>query len=118
MAHAQYIFNQNEDEPLKIWNNIKKGLSQNVEIKSIKDQIPYTIDYITDSEISFSAKSRNKGRPEIITKEDFLKIVSGLRLMEVFNTSTSKAVFKESKIYKKRSPMFALLISSGVIVKC
>lgn len=37
--------------------------------------------------------------------------------MVTFNTSTSKAVFKESKIHKKRSPMFALLVSSEVIEK-
>ncbi|QEK50689.1 hypothetical protein FYC62_02670 [Pedobacter aquae] len=103
--------------PEKIWEFIQNGLSNDVIIKSIKDKVPYNINYITESEISFSVKTRNDGKPEIITLEDFIRIIIGLMKMETFNTSTSKPIFRESKVYRKRSPMFALLVSSGVIEK-
>jgi hypothetical protein len=99
----------------KIWAFIQNGLSTNVTIKSIKEQIPYNVNHVTQNQISFSAESRNGGEPEIINLDDFVTIIERLKVLKQFNTSSAKEYFKGTRIYKKRSPFFALLLSSGVI---
>lgn len=101
----------------QIWQFIQNGLSTNVTIKSIKEQIPYTVNHVTQNQISFSAETRNDGEPEIIYLDDFVTIINRLKDLGQFNTSSAKESFKGTKMYKKRSPMFALLLSSGVIEK-
>ncbi len=101
--------------PEEIRAFIQNGLSNDVVIKSIKEKLPYTVHYINEEEISFSASTRNQGEPEIICFEDFIIIIQRLRQLREFNTSSAKESFKGTKIYKKRSPFFALLLSSGVI---
>lgn len=101
----------------KIWSFIQNGLSTNVTIRSIKEQVPYTVNHVTQNQISFSAVSRNEGEPEIINLDDFVAIIDCLKVLEQFNTSSAKESFKGPKVYKKRSPFFALLLSSGVIEK-
>lgn len=86
-------------------------------IKSTKAELKYTINYINNEELSFSADTRSGGNPEFITKEDFLKVMASLKKLKEFNTSSAKEVFLGSKIYQKRSPMFALLHSSEIIEK-
>ncbi len=103
--------------PEEIWQFLQHGLSNNVIIKSIKDELPYTVNYVTSLEISFSAASRNEGTPEIIRLEDFIIVINSLKDMKVFNTASAKEMFKGTKIYKKRSPFFALLLSGNVIEK-
>lgn len=93
------------------------GLSNDVTIKSIKDKLPYTINYVTNEAISFSAATRNVGEPEEILYTDFSVVIERLQALKNFNTNTAKESFKGTRIYKKRSPFFALLFSSGVIEK-
>ena len=104
--------------PLEIWSFIQNGLSNDVIIKSIgKDKIPYTVNYVTNDEISFSAQTRNNEEPDVIGFNDFVTVVERLKGLEIFNTSSGKESFKGTKIYRKRSPFFALLLSSNVIEK-
>ncbi len=103
--------------PKDIWAFIEQGLSNDVIIKSIKDKIPYTVNYVTKDEISFSAETRNNEEPEVIGFTDFVTVVNRLKELEIFNTSSGKESFKGTKIYRKRSPFFALLLSSNVIEK-
>jgi hypothetical protein len=63
----------------------------------------------------FNRCVQNCGQPEIITLDDFVTIIERLKVLKQFNTSSAKESFKGTKIYKKRSPFFALLLSSGVI---
>lgn len=104
--------------PEEVWQFVENGLSNNVTIKSIGQGKVYTINYINNQEISLSASTRNAGNPEIITKADFLLAMGKLKNFTEFNTSIAKDAFKGGKIYRKRSPIFALLQSSGFIVKC
>jgi len=53
--------------------------------------------------------------PETIAFADFETVINRLKLLREFNTLTAKEMFKQTDIYKKRSPFFALLVSSGVI---
>lgn len=98
-----------------IWKFIQNGLSKDVTIKSTKDKLPYTVNYINNEAISFSASTRNNGEPEFILFEDFVTVMNHLKALQIFNTNTAKPCFKGSKMYKKRSPFFALLVSSGVL---
>ena len=107
----------NNKSALDIWQFIQNGLSNDVTIKSIKDKLPYTINYVTNGVISFSAPSRNDGEPEVIEYIDFAVVVERLKALEQFNTNTAKESFKGTKVYKKRSPLFALLYSCAVIEK-
>ena len=105
-------YNKSSEE---IWQYIQNGLSRDVIIKSIKEKLPYTVNHITKQEISFAAATRNSGEPEIIQFQDFNTVISRLKGLNEFNTSSAKELFKGTKIYRKRSPFFALLLSSGVI---
>lgn len=111
---SEKVINKN---PKGIWTFIEQGLSKDVIIKSVKEKIPYTVNYVTKDEISFSAESRNNEEPEVISFNDFVTVVERLKGLEIFNTSSSKELFKATKIYRKRSPFFALLLSSNVIEK-
>lgn len=111
---SEKVINKSHEE---IWAFIQHGLSNDVIIKSVKDKIPYTVNYVTKDEISFSAESRNNEEPEVIGFTDFVNVVERLKGLEIFNTSSSKEHFKGTKIYRKRSPFFALLLSSNVIEK-
>ena len=101
----------------RIWEFIKNGLSRDVTIKSIKDKIPYEVNSVSNQEIVFSAATRNSGEPEIIRYLDFATVISKLKKETYFNTSSSKELFKGTRLYRKRSPFFSLLLSCGVIEK-
>jgi len=101
--------------PDQIWSFLQNGLSKDVIIKSVQHEIPYNIDYIDDEVISFTAESRNDGNPEFIKRVNFEEAVMGLLKETKFNTSVSADIFRKAGLYKKRSPVFALLISAGII---
>ncbi|MEP7170864.1 MAG: hypothetical protein ABI855_15960 [Bacteroidota bacterium] len=109
---TQKCINNSAEE---IWQFFVNGLSNDVTIKSIKEKLHYTVNYINKEEISFSAATRNDGEPESIPHDDFIKVIQRLKNESHFNTSSAKELFKQTTIYKKRSPFFALLLSSGVI---
>jgi restriction endonuclease S subunit len=108
------LHNQNAST---IWRFIQNGLSKNVTIKSVKDRLPYTVDYVREDVISFSAPTRNNTYSEVINRNDFESVIDKLKNMKSFNTNSAKECFKGTRMYKKRSPFFALLLSSNVIEK-
>lgn len=103
----------------KIWSFMQRGLSRDVIVQSIQQKIHYTIHEISNEYIRFSAPSRNDGEPETIFKEDFVIVVERLQKAGIFNTQTAKELFKGKgmQIYKKRSPLFSLLLAASVIEK-
>ena len=114
---ANYSFEAKNTIPIVLWERIKQGLNNDAIVKSIDQKIHYTVQEIDAYFISYSAPSRNNGAIERISYEDFVKIVSKLLEFETFNTSNTKEAFKGGKIYKQRSPLFAILKSSGIIKK-
>ena len=112
---AFYSFTLKKSNPSELWKQIQNGLNNDVIVKSIDYKIHYTVHEINNNYISYSAPSRNSGEIESISYEDFVKTVSKLLEFETFNTNSSKEAFKGGKIYKKRSPLFAILKSSGII---
>jgi hypothetical protein len=54
-------------------------------------------------------------KPKVISKADFEVVINCLLVKTDFNTSNAKDCFKGTKIYKKRSPLFAILRASGII---
>ena len=99
----------------KIWTFLQRGLSRDVIVQSIQQKIHYTIHEITTDHVSFSAPSRNEGIPETIFKEDFVIVVEKLQNLGIFNTQTAKDLFKGTLIYRKRSPLFSILLAAGMI---
>jgi hypothetical protein len=104
-------------DALTIWKFIQNGLSKDITIKSIRDRLPYTVNFVHDDVISFSAVTRNNEEPEIISHADFDSVINKLKHMNSFNTASAKECFKGTKMYRKRSPFFALLLSCGAIEK-
>ena len=99
----------------KIWMAVVRSIHLGAIVRSVKEAIPYTINDIDDSFIVFSTATRNGGKPEKILKEDFVVAVSALKKQKHFDTHTAKSAFLGTKIYRKRSPSFALLKFAGVI---
>lgn len=114
---ANYSFEVKNTNPIELWERIRQGLNNDVIVKSLDYKIHYIVHEINDIYISYSAPSRNNGAVESISYEDFVKTVSNLFEFETFNTSLAKVAFKGGKIYRKRSPLFAILKSSGIIRK-
>ena len=100
--------------PEKLWSNIQLGLSKNVILKSVNQEKLYTIKSIDSNTISYSSPERSEGKEEQIHKSDFIELINKLQKLESFNSSTSKDIFP-SDIYRKRSPIFAILIAANII---
>ncbi|MFC1225341.1 hypothetical protein ACFE6N_16145 [Pedobacter sp. BG31] len=112
---ANYSFTFKNPNPVELWKQFQYGLNSDVIVKSINEKIHYTVQEINDNYISFSAPSRNKGEIELISQEDFVKTVSKLSAFKTFNTSNAKKAFKGGGLYRKRSPLFAILKSAKII---
>src|SRR5437879_4583256 len=101
-------------DPVKLWNDIQCGLSKNVIIKSVREGKLYTIRTVDSNAISYSSPKRSGGQDEQILKSDFIELVRELQKLKLFNSSTAKNSFP-SAIYRKRSPIFAILVSATMI---
>ena len=101
----------------KILDVIKNELRKTDTIKSISGII-YSITSVNYNSIEFTGKDRNKGLPEEIDYENIEAALIILKSLKVFNTNNT--ILKRNipnKIYKKRSPIFAILLSAKVIIK-
>ena len=96
-----------------IWDKIKTSFKPLEIIYGLKG-IEYKILTITNSSISFKAKSRNEGIKETIFKEDLLPILYKLKTQRSFNTESVKEIFK-GPLNKISSPIFAILMASEII---
>ncbi len=101
-------------DPEKLWKKIQLGLSKNVILKSVNQEKLYTIKSIDSNTIFYSSPERSKGREEQIHKSDFVELINRLQKLDSFNSSTTKDLFP-SDIYRKRSPIFAILVSATII---
>lgn len=111
-----YIFSKTSAEldPEKLWKNIELGLSKNVILKSLKQEKLYTVKSIDSNTISYTSPERSEGKEEQIHKTDFVELIKRLQKLDSFNSSTAKDLFP-SDIYRKRSPIFAILVSATII---
>jgi len=96
---------------------IKNQMSERNSISSISGVI-YEITAVNEGNIVFKTKSRNRGETEIISFENIEIVLDILKGIELFNTSNPTLKMKiPNKVYKKRSPLFAILLATGVIIK-
>ena len=117
---ANYIFTNAvvDQSPSDIWRILVSTLNVGDKFYSIGDPPKiYVIATVTDEVISYKGDDRSGGIPEDIDKTSFDVIVDGLKKMVMFNTNSSKQLFNKAKIYKKRSPMFALLLTNEIIMR-
>lgn len=104
------------ESPEDIWTTLLSTLNIGDHFFSVGNSPKrYTITNMSINTISYKGNDRSGGIPEDITKDSFIALVDGLKGMHTFNTDTSKELFKGAKIYKKRSPMFALLLGNKII---
>lgn len=101
-------------DPENMWKNIQVGLSKNVILKSMNQEKLYTIKSIDSNTIFYSSPERSEGKEEQIHKSDFVELIKRLQKLDLFNSSTAKDLFP-SDIYRKRSPIFAILVSATII---
>ena len=102
----------------KIIEVIRKEINPGESIYSIKERKEYKIDRITSTYIKYTGKDRNKGKPEDISFENIKILLTTLKILKEFNTNSS--ILKEEiprAIYKKRSPLFAILFAAEIIIK-
>ena len=106
-----------EYSPKKIWDTLLQKIENNKAFKSVGNTPKlYKIDNYNNQSISFSGGDRTE-KGEHIPVDDFISVIEQLKEMDVFNTNSSKDRFRGTKIYKKRSPLFGLLLSNGIIEK-
>ena len=94
------------------WNQILKTLKKGSAIFSITG-VQYEITGTSETQISYRAPSRNSGKPETISKEDVVTFVRICKNKSRFTTASVKNEIP-SPVYRKRSPLFAILLASGV----
>jgi len=101
----------------KIISSIKDEISKRNSINSISGVI-YKITNVSDDNIVFKTKSRNNGKAEIISFENIKIVLEILKKIKNFNTSNPILKMKiPNKIHKKRSPLFAILLATNVIIR-
>lgn len=115
---ADYTFTKDSTDlsSNEIWTKTNQSLKNGKVINSISN-IPYSITDISTTSISYTGEDRSNGEPELISKECFIKVVEGLKKLGTFNSNQSKSIFQQTKIYRKRSPMFAILLTTSLIEK-
>ena len=102
--------------PSELWKKMTNALSGKLTVKSING-IVYDLHQIGPHKIEYRAESRSAGEIESIKNEEFEILIGKLLAVDIFNTNTSKQAFRDSKIYRQRSPVFAILLASEVIEK-
>lgn len=99
-----------------VWNEIIKNLAGKPSIKSILG-VEYKLLAVNEHEIKYQVSSRNGGKPETIQRSELDVVFKRLSLLIDFNTDSAKEIFKGARTYRKRSPVFAILLDSGCIEK-
>jgi len=101
----------------QIVNFIKAEIRKNTEIKSITG-IKYEITSVDTFHIEYIGENRNNGNTETISYENIKSVIKILKELKYFNTG-NKILKSEipNNIYKKRSPLFAILLAANIIAK-
>lgn len=106
--------NQGSDE---IWTKIIEMLANTStkHIISISGSKVYELVTIDERQIGYVSEDRNNQEEETIYKEDFITLLEVLKSQPCFSTSSIKE-YISGKIYKKRSPSFAILKFLEIII--
>jgi len=103
-------------EGKEIWNKLIESLQSGTEFQSVGNTPKtYKIVHVETNSFSFSGGDRKE--VEDIDRFSFIDVINKLKTMEVFNTNSSKHHFEGTDIYAKRSPLFGLLLTKGIIEK-
>ena len=111
-----FVKSKKDTRPEKIWLAITKSLTSKSLILSITDII-YELLEVSNEGITYRARIRSAHEPETISKQNAIIVLQGLIKIGAFNTVNTKSLFRQTKIYRQRSPIFATLIASGIIQK-
>ncbi len=101
--------------PEVIWEKAIKHLAFLESILSIK-KVTYTLVNVNADMITYTGDNRSGGKTESIQKTDFIEAVTSLNALKNFTTATAKEILK-SVLYRKRGPLFAILLETGIIEK-
>ncbi len=116
MADYKFKNAYQEIEAEDIWKKLVDNIQVNTEFQSVgRTPKTYQIESVNTKLISFSGDDRKD--IEDIDQSSFVDVLSKLKTIEVFNTNSSKLHFKGTDIYAKRSPLFGLLLTKGIIEK-
>ena len=85
----------------ELYEYLRNGLLNEIRISSITGVSEYTILDISEECIQFRSLTRNSGKIEKISKEDFITVTNFLKKDVKFNTSSAKGYFAGTRIYKK-----------------
>lgn len=109
------ISNHYEDKEAKeLWVTIINRLKRKeVQIESIRKK-KYNIVGVNAEVIIYQSESRNNKEPEEIYKSECIDFLKVLIREKEFNTNSIKKQIS-SPLYRKRSPMFAILLYTGII---
>jgi hypothetical protein len=100
--------------PVELWSFIIDKLNAHNDIYSIKN-IKYEIVTYSSESITYRAPTRNGFHPETLPKQNIIDILTALQHAQRFDTANAKAIFNQANLYKKRSPVFALLLTLKLI---
>jgi len=99
-----------------LWTLIITGLEgKNIVVKSIAGK-EYRIITVKEDGIKYQSPDRNNGAPESIRKKDVIDFLNVLLAEEEFHTKSITESIPRS-IYRKRSPVFAILLHTKIIEK-
>jgi hypothetical protein len=114
----QFSTTANPQDAEAIWATVSIALSEQgiKEINSISGSKIYRIKNANNITVETQSSERNSGEPETIYKTDFIDFIKILKKHTKFNTNSVKQDLPSS-IYRKRSPMFAILLALAIIVK-
>lgn len=113
MANYQFSKNHSLKPEKELWEIAINDLKKKKSIFSISGK-EYKLVSGSNLEISYQAQSRSQGKPESIFKDDFTEFLKSLKKMKIFNTNNIKGEVS-NKLYRNRSPVFAVLLAAKII---
>ena len=98
----------------EMWADISIGLrEEKPQICSISGK-RYELLGVTNIDVVFSLPTRKGGKPETLTKRNFIDSLRIVKENKQFNTNTIKTEFPP-ELYAMRSPLFAILLAMKII---
>lgn len=113
MANYQFSKNHSLKPERELWEIAINDLKKKKSIFSIKG-IEYELISVSNLEIGYQAQTRSQGKQESIFKNDFTEFLKSLKKKKIFNTSNIKGEVSGT-LYRKRSPVFAILLVAKII---
>jgi hypothetical protein len=95
---------------------IKEKLGYKKSIKGTGQGKEYKIKNITSTSIKYSGEDRSGGGIEEISIKSIKESINKLKSLQSFNTNSVKGIIPND-IYRKRTPLFAMLFAAEIIIK-